>query len=69
VNPEGEIMEPRVCNAVVSQDVWRSEEICMNQIIIEFNRSLGSPQKKYAIRDYECFEWKRQRHPASKSKL
>lgn len=70
VDAEGNFKEPRMCETIVSRYVWRSEEICMDQIAIVFNRYINLPQQQYSIRDYECFEWKRQRHSsAPKSEL
>jgi len=63
IDSEGEFKEPRVCTATVSQQVWRSEDACMNGIAQGFNSQLQMPTSRaFSIRDYECFEWKRQRH-------
>lgn len=63
IDSEGEFKEPRVCTATVSQQVWRNEDACMNGIAQGFNSQLQMPSTRaFSIRDFECFEWKRQRH-------
>jgi hypothetical protein len=63
IDSDGEFKEERQCTAIVSQQVWRNEESCMNGIAQGFNSQLQMPTSRaFSIRDFACFEWERQRH-------
>lgn len=63
IDSEGQFKENLQCTATVSQQVWRGQEFCMDAIAMAFNSQLKMPTpRSYSIKDFECFEWKRQRH-------
>lgn len=63
IDSEGQFKENLQCTATVSQQVWRGRESCMDAIAMAFNSQLKMPTpRSYSIKDFECFEWERQRH-------
>ena len=63
IDSEGQFKENLQCTATVSQQVWRGQEFCMDAIAMAFNSQLKMPTRRsYSIKDFECFEWERQRH-------